>query len=136
MKKLLASICAVFGVTCCVAASYAATPRAGVQLSTLDRPTLSAQVSPLSLFGSTGRQPDLFPVESRTDSRFDYSRLAYKISYAGAILLTADHVVRSVNSLLDSMEYTGRDGTSIHFVMEPKSKGFDVMLKLNRPLGF
>ncbi len=136
MKKLLASILAVFGVTCCVAASYAATPHAGLPLSTLDRPALSARLSPLSVLGSPGRQPDLFPVESTRDSRFDYSRLAYKISYAGAILLTADHVIRSVDSLLDSMEYTGRDGTSLHFVMEPKSKGFEMMLKMSRPLGF
>jgi len=136
MKKLVATILACFGITCCVAASYAGAPRHGGQLLTLDRPNLSAKVSPLSVFGSTGGQPDLFPVESRSGSRFDYSRLAYKISYAGAILLTADHVIRSVDSLLDSMEYTRPDGTSLHFVMEPKSKGFEVMLKMSRPLSF
>jgi hypothetical protein len=136
MKKFVATLLAFFGITCCVTASYAATPRVGIRLPDLAPAGFPAQVSTLSLVGPAEKQPDVLPVESRSDSKFDYSRLAYKISYAGAILLTADHVIRSVDSLLDSMEYTRPDGTTVHFIMEPKSKGFEVMVKMSRPLGF
>ena len=66
----------------------------------------------------------------------DVMELVYRISYVGAVVLTADRVVRSMDSVLDRMQYQGHDGTNLRLVMEPSRHGFDVMLKMSRPLEF
>lgn len=70
------------------------------------------------------------------DSHEDLARLAYKISYIGSVILTADRVVRSVDSVLDSMKLTRPDGTRMSMNMEPASHGFEVMIRLSRPIDF
>ena len=63
-------------------------------------------------------------------------RWAYKISYVGSLLLTADHLIRSVDSVMESMEISREDGTQLRLLMEPNSRGFEVMVRLERPIGF
>jgi hypothetical protein len=69
-------------------------------------------------------------------SKFDLGQIAYKISYFGSLILTADRVVRSVDSVLDGMQVTRSDGTRLKLLMEPGTSGFDVMLRMSRPLDF
>jgi hypothetical protein len=86
--------------------------------------------------------PDLQPEAFREDDpnapgrNLDVMELVYRISYVGAVVLTADRVVRSMDSVLDRMQYRGNDGTALRLVMEPSRHGFDVMLKMSRPLEF
>jgi hypothetical protein len=62
--------------------------------------------------------------------------LAYKLSYAGALLLTADRIWRSVDSVLDSMCLEGSGGEEMRLVCEPASRGFEVTLRVTRPIDF
>jgi len=126
--------CAGILLTCCAGTVYAGSPRH-------DAPTLA----PVSL-GRTGVEvfqdgaagdPFHGPRTQRArDSREDLTRIAYKISYVGTLLLTADQVVRSVDSVLDSMKITREDGTRMAMLMEPAPRGFEVMIKISRPLEF
>ncbi len=142
MRRLLSAVlgltCCALGLTCCFKASYAAPPRAE-RTSTVNPTDLSAHLAPYALdFDGYRVQPEVFRSgEARPgNDRLDLARVAYRISYAGALLLTADRIVRRVDSVLDSMEYTSADGTAFRFNLEPKSKGFEVMLTLSRPIGF
>jgi len=134
MKRLVTTI---IGLTCCVGAAYANSPRVG----------LEATPTPAFLSGGTDARTSpnmlqnydttVFPVRDEpTDGLEELSRMAYQISYIGSLLLTADHIVRSVDSVLDSMELTRQDGTQLRFQMRPNSRGFQVSLKLSRPLEF
>jgi len=133
MKRILTSSILL---TCCAGAVYAGTPRqapppdlAPVTLQTAGADRAYLDPAMLNSFrGFTPQQP--------RDSHEDLARLAYKISYVGTILLTADHLVRSVDSVLDSMKLTRDDGTRMVMLMEPRSRGFEVMIKLSRPIDF
>jgi hypothetical protein len=74
--------------------------------------------------------------QRRKDPREVVANIAYKISYAGAILLTADQVVRSVDSVMDKLKLEGEDGSSLRFSMRPSMSGFSVMVRLSRPIEF
>jgi len=83
----------------------------------------------------TPQAPYLEPRQVRPRSTQDaIAALAYKISYVGSILLTADQVVRSVDSVMDSMKLQTADGSMLRLQMRPESKGFEMMLRLSRPL--
>lgn len=80
-------------------------------------------------------QPGLFH-HSDKNAPPDLGRIAYKVGYVGVLLLTADRVVRRVDSVMDSMELNADDGTCLRLQMQPDRRGFEVKLKLTRPLGF
>jgi hypothetical protein len=131
MKK---GILTIIGVTCCAGSVYAAGFQDG---------DASPSQAVLSLSGTSRTQAFLSaaspaPVQALTaqSSRLDLGQLAFRISYIGSLILTADRVVRSVDSVLDGMEVTRDDGTRLKLLMEPGSGGFDVMLKMSRPLEF
>jgi hypothetical protein len=70
------------------------------------------------------------------DTLQELSQLAYKISYVSSLILTADQIVRSVDSVMDRMELTREDGSRLRLRMQPSSGGFEVMLKVSRPIEF
>lgn len=82
------------------------------------------------------RHSQSLPSQDNKESSFDLGKVAYRLSYLGAILLTADRVVHSVNSVRDRMEYTCPDGTCFRFSMEPHRRGLEVSLKMSHPLRF
>jgi hypothetical protein len=131
MKK---AILVLVGITCCVGTTYAAglndgmRPSPGVLALSGDSATkaflTAANPSPVQALSQSG------------SSKFDLGQIAYKISYFGSLILTADRVVRSVDSVLDGMQVTRSDGTRLKLLMEPGTSGFDVMLRMSRPLDF
>lgn len=62
--------------------------------------------------------------------------LAQKLSTLGAIILTADQVARSVDSVMNRLTLEREDGTVLKFRMEPAIDGFAVRVALSRPLDF
>lgn len=134
MKRLLTCM---LGITCCAATAYAAPPQ-------IDN---AAPDLGLTFSGSAAENAFLNPIEDPAvysltpeppirSVQEQVGRWAYKISYIGSLLLTADHLVRSVDSVMESMEISREDGTQLRLLMEPNSRGFEVMVRLERPIGF
>jgi hypothetical protein len=132
MKK---SIITAIGITCCAGSVYAAGPQGGVPGPRPDVLSLGS-VAPSQVFLSSAAAPAPIQALPSPESKLDLGRIAYKISYLGSLILTADRIVRSVDSVLDGMQVTCHDGTSVKLLMEPGSKGFDVMVQMSRPLEF
>ena len=135
MKKVLLS---VLGITCCATTVYAAAPKTQeptARLGNLNFSTSSVENAFLSPLDDPA-QPSLTPRRPQRTAREEVGRWAYKISYIGSLLLTADHLVRSVDSVMESMEVSREDGTQLRLLMEPNSRGFDVMVRLSKPIGF
>ncbi len=74
--------------------------------------------------------PDQTP-RART-SQEELAAFAYKLSYAGVLLLTADQLWRSVDSVMESLRYRGLSGTEMQLRMQPSTGGFRVTLHLRR----
>lgn len=131
MKKAIISF---IGLTCCVSAAYAAGGPDG------SRPALEplslTGVSPAKAFLAAGNPAPVQALPQHQAAKFDLGQLAYKISYVGSLILTADRVVRSVDSVLDGMQVTSDDGSTLKLLMEPGTRGFDVMLRMSRPIDF
>jgi hypothetical protein len=94
-----------------------------------------AYLAPGSFAASRGPQDPM--------SRFDptihgssLENLAYKISFVGGLLLTADRVVRSVDSVMDRTALRTQDGSCLRLNAEPCSRGFLVGFSMSRPLDF
>jgi hypothetical protein len=125
------------GVTICCGMSYAAGPSLGLDAAGLGRHAArdpgihlqAAAFAPGTLQAFAPRREPATPEEV-------IGRLAYKISYVGSVLLTADRIVRSVDSVLDSMEWTGADGTCLRIAAEPATHGFEVGVRVSRPINF
>jgi hypothetical protein len=136
MRKLIALI---LGFSCCAAMASAAPRQSGTPLDSTPFRSDRADFS-VSLVGS---QSQLF-VRTAPASReakearetAEVEAIAYRISYAGVLLLTADRLFRSFDSVLESMQMNAGDGTNFRFVMEPQSQGFEIGLRLTRPIGF
>ena len=134
MKRLVATI---LGVSCCVGATYANSPRVSLEATPTPAFLSSDAADRIELNTPQVHDPAAFSIQDEpTDGIEELSRMAYRISYIGSLLLTADHIVRSVDSVLDSMELTRQDGTQLRFQMRPNTKGFQVTLKLSRPIEF
>ncbi len=139
MRKILCAFLKVtLGLTFICGVAGASTPVAHRAAGT---------VALLDLSGTQDRSflqnlPDLPPTAlrgeapNRADSDLDIMQVVYRLSYVGAVVLTADRVVRSVDSVLDRMQINCTDGTNVRFTMEPGRRGFDVMVKVSRPLEF
>jgi len=93
-------------------------------------------------------QPEAFrvtPVEPLPASAFNLkppkttseviAEVAYQVSYFTSLILTADRMYRSAESVLESMRYT-QEETILRLDMSPASRGFKVMLLLDRPIDF
>lgn len=140
MRRLIATILGILGICCCCASIAAAAPReAGSPLDSTpfrgDRTVWSRSLGaarPLS-FTSTSAVSAVVEKAHRDDS---VEAIAYRISYAGVLLLSADRLVRSFDSLVESMQMNAVDGTNFRLVMEPRSRGFEVGIRLERPIGF
>ncbi len=116
-------------------AAYAASPRLENRRtppSAFSRLTLDPASVPIF-----ADQPDIFHrSDKNAGATQDLGRIAYRVGYVGVLLLTADRVVRRVDSVMDSMELTADDGTCLRLQMQPERRGFEVKLRLTRPLGF
>jgi hypothetical protein len=124
------------GVMCISASGYAAERpgAAGLRLSlssTAPPPDLLSRIQAPDARSAPYLDPSPQQGSSQRDS---FASIAYKISYVGSILLTADQVVRSVDSVMDSMKLRAPDGAVVRFDMRPDSKGFEMMLRVSRPL--
>lgn len=136
MRKLIALI---LGFSCCASVAGAGPRQSGSPLDSSpfrsDRAdfTLSLSVGHSSLFGQVAPAS-----KEATEARevAEVEAIAYRISYAGVLLLTADRLFRSFDSVLESMQMNTEDGTNFRFVMEPQSRGFEIGLRLTRPIGF
>jgi len=69
-------------------------------------------------------------------THFGTSSLAYKVSFVGGLLLTADRVLRSMDSVMEATSFKSRDGSCFKLNAEPYSRGFLVGLTMSRPLDF
>ena len=67
---------------------------------------------------------------------FDLGAFALKVGYIGSLLLTADQIVHSVDSVMDRMSYEAPDGSQFRFTLAPESEGVEVMFRISRPLDF
>jgi hypothetical protein len=136
MRKLIALI---LGFSCCAAVASAAPRQSGSPLDSTpfrgDRALFSRSlvVGQSNLFGQAAPSS-----KEATEARevAEVEAIAYRISYAGVLLLTADRLFRSFDSVLESMQVNAEDGTNFRFVMEPQSRGFEIGLRLTRPIGF
>jgi hypothetical protein len=135
-------VLAAIAVTFCPQTTCAGTPGSAsrtVSLETLGPParnqTRDAFLSPLSLSSMEGAIPRLEGAASghRASS---LEAFAYKISFVSGLLLTADQVVRSVDSVMDAATYRRDDGSYLRLNAEPMSRGFLVGLVMSRPLDF
>lgn len=136
MRKLLATF---LGVSCCAAAAYAGTPRAEVWTQPSSAFLLSGTASAQSFLSEAPTlSPNLLePFRSdEASSLEDLTIIANKIAYVGSLILTADQVIRSMDSVLNRMTLTQPDGTELRLNMRPSSGGFKVMLRLSRPIDF
>lgn len=134
MKRILTSLVLL---SCCAGTVYAGTPNRTTPrpgLAPVDLRDAALDASYMDPVAETGLHA-ITPQAPR-DSHEALAHLAYKISYIGSVILTADRVVRSVDSVLDSMKLTRPDGTRMSMNMEPASHGFEVMIKLSRPIDF
>jgi hypothetical protein len=134
MKKLLFTS---LGVIFCAASAYAAAPPGQTERAL--KFSLSPAAQSHTSFMVEEERPAAPALEmgsrlSRSTAE-SIAEIAYKISYVGSFILTADRLVRSVDSVLDHMSVT-QDETTLRLDMRPASKGFQVMLKLDRHLDF
>jgi len=140
MKRLLLpSVLSLAGLlaACCAPQAMAAQPGG----STLTGRGLADLVRPEGFQGALGLASAATPVVQQDvlepaipNDREKLEAFAAKVSYAGVILLTADRVFRSMDSVLEHMKVTRPDGTVLHLEMGPASGGMSVGLKVSRPL--
>ena len=133
MRKLLTTF---IGVSCCAAASYAGTPRADVWVQPSSAFLISGTASAESVLDEAPLPSPALLEPFRSDevsSIEELTIIANKIAYVGSLILTADQVIRSMDSVLNRMALTQPDGTELRLNMRPSSGGFKVMLKLSRP---
>jgi hypothetical protein len=136
MRRLLATI---VGVSCCAATVYAGAPREDLRVQPSPTLLLVGDASGQVLFEESlqSSQNLLEPFQVReTSSLEDLTVIANKVAYVGSLLLTADLVWRSMDSVLNRMAFVQPDGTELRLKMRPSSGGFNVMLKLSRPIDF
>jgi hypothetical protein len=126
-------LCAVtlgLGAPLCRAAEPASVSAAPVLEGLFGSPrastrTVDTQLTP-ALDGLTG------PREPRTadDSAKTVEAFAARIWYAGALLLTADRVVRSMDSILESAQIEGNEDQ--RFGLDLSSNGVGMVLRFER----
>jgi hypothetical protein len=127
----------VVGLVVCSGITYAAGPALGLNPAALGAPSRrDPGIHLQSVLPGAAPLQAVSPQRETATPEEVIGRLAYKISYVGSVLLTADRIVRSVDSVLDSMEWTGNDGTTLRIAAEPASRGFEVGIRLSRPLDF
>ena len=136
MRKLIVTI---VGVSCCTATAYATEPQADIRIQPSNALLLSAEATGQG-FLTEDPQPVRNLIEpfqaSESSGLEDLTRVANSIAYVGTLILTADQVIRSMDSVLNRMALTQPDGTELRLNMRPSSGGFKVMLKLSRPIDF
>ena len=123
-------------VTALPAAAVAAPPP-GAPLS---KQALSNLIRPQGTLSELSKTPALLHedrlVGVPTTDRGRLEAFAAKVSYAGVLLLTADRIVRSMDSVLEHMQIATPDGTRIRLEMGPTSYGMNVGIRLSRPIEF
>lgn len=136
MRKLIALI---LGFSCCAAVASAAPRESGSPLDSTPFRGDRALFSRSLVAGHSHQFETAAPLSKEATEARELAQveaIAYRISYAGVLLLTADRLFRSFDSVLESMQMNAEDGTNFRFVMEPKSRGFEIGLRLTRPIGF
>jgi hypothetical protein len=138
------SIAAV--VICGLTASSGGVYAAGFESGAGSSP-LEAMTAPRGTDGRAFLQPKSFDIPRATEPLWPETRsprddnhsleaLASKISFVGGLILTADHLMRSVDSVMEAAAYRRPDGSYLRLNAEPTSKGFLVGLVMSRPLEF
>ena len=86
-------------------------------------PGLQGQLDPLSHFRASKDESSL-------------EAFANRVSFFGGLLLTADRVFRSVDSVMEAPLVKREDGSILRVNAEPTSRGFLLGFHLSRPLDF
>lgn len=134
MNRLLT---AVVGLSLFAGTAYAGSPRLDSHAPNPAALAFSGATTTQAFLSQAGQHPNQdIPTPDRASRADELERWAYKISYIGSLILTADQIVRSVDSVMESMELTRQDGTNLRLLMGPESRGFEVMVRMSRPLEF
>jgi len=128
------------GGACCQAAPLTRNP--------ISR-ALLAPTSAVFVPGSAQAQPLLFsrPLAVEPQSahllnprhpgeKLTVEQIASRISYVGVVLLTADRIARSMDSVLETMQIRCPDGTCLQLDTSPGRRGLGMGVLLSRPLNF
>jgi hypothetical protein len=107
---------------------------AGVQAS----PVRTQTVVPRAYLAFDGTGPGrLDPISRMSAVNHDNTLGALaKISVVGGLLITADRLIRSVDSAMDAPLFKRDDGSCVRLNTESNSKGLLVGLTVSRPLDF
>jgi hypothetical protein len=121
------------GLSLCAAKVCTAGPEPALTGFNVPRDGLPRVQAPKSAFQSFRFLSESTKPESTEEI---IGKFAYRISYFGSFLLTADRLVRSMDSVMESMQVERPDGTCLRLCAEPGSRGFEVGLRLSRPIDF
>ncbi|NNF05729.1 MAG: hypothetical protein HKN21_03120 [Candidatus Eisenbacteria bacterium] len=127
---LLKALClCTFGLCVVAAATSAAPELQSPAIASLNKPgpQLLVQASPAPV-------APIFEAREQK-SKTSIQSVAQSISFAGALILTADHLVRSVDSVLENMRIEREDGTCLWLDVSTDPKKVGVMLQISCPLG-
>lgn len=90
----------------------------------------------LALSPGTPGQIDPLSHLIRSKDESSLESFANSISFFGGLLLTADRVFRSVDSVMEAPLVKREDGSILRVNAEPTSRGFLLGFHLSRPLDF
>jgi hypothetical protein len=126
-------VAAAVVLTCCVSNSYAGNRPGMVRSKTIVPPQSIVPRAYLTLDSEALRQ--VGPLTPLAVSRHDHTmQTLARISVVGGVLLTADRLIRSMDSVKDTPLLLRDDGSSLR--VSAVSNGFLLGFTVNRPLDF
>ncbi|HET9234144.1 MAG TPA: hypothetical protein VFP10_08410 [Candidatus Eisenbacteria bacterium] len=90
----------------------------------------------LALSPGVNGQLDPLPYLMGARKESSLEAFASRVSFVGGLLLTADRVFRSVDSVMEAPLLKREDGSILRVNAEPTSRGFLLGFHLSRPLDF
>ena len=130
-----AALLGIVFLTSVATVTYAGVGSHSTRVRTVETQSLAGPRAYLALEGSPAPHPlDVLPHVGSGSTSLE--SLAYKISFVGGLLLTAESVAHTVGSFRDVTAYRRPDGSCFRFNAEPSSHGFMVGLTMSRPIDF
>ena len=144
MNRLTRNL-SIFALSCCAASSCITMAYAGGFESTgksnaLETVASARNSEPRAFLDARSLQAHsiqaLWPSQPISGPGHSIESLAAKISFIGGLLLTADQVMRSVDSVMEAATYRRPDGSYLRLNAEPMSRGFLLGVIMSRPIDF